>query len=62
MTTALRAAIVGYPVSHSLSPVMHGYWLQHYGIDGHYGAMAVTADGLKDALAEMAAMAMRAAI
>ncbi len=55
MTTALRAAIVGYPVSHSLSPVMHGYWLQHYGIDGHYGAMAVTADGLKDALAEMAA-------
>ncbi len=55
MTTALRAAIVGYPVSHSLSPVMHGYWLQHYGIHGHYGAMAVTADGLKDALTEMAA-------
>ena len=50
----LRAAVIGYPVSHSLSPVMHGYWLKHYGIDGHYGAMAVTPDALKGALKTLA--------
>lgn len=54
MTQTLRAAILGYPVSHSLSPVMHGHWLRHYNIDGHYGAMAVTPDGLKDALVTLA--------
>ena len=29
-----RAGIIGWPVTHSLSPVLHGYWLQEYGIDG----------------------------
>jgi shikimate dehydrogenase len=28
------AGIIGWPVSHSLSPVLHGYWLEEYGIDG----------------------------
>ena len=29
-----RAGIIGWPVKHSLSPVLHGYWLKAYGIDG----------------------------
>jgi shikimate dehydrogenase len=29
-----RAGIIGWPVTHSLSPVLHGYWLKEYGIDG----------------------------
>ena len=32
----IRAGVIGWPVSHSLSPVLHGYWLKHYGIDGEY--------------------------
>ena len=28
------AGIIGWPVSHSLSPVLHGHWLAKYGIDG----------------------------
>jgi len=31
---AKMAGIIGWPVSHSLSPVLHGHWLQEYGIDG----------------------------
>jgi shikimate dehydrogenase len=31
-----RAAITGWPVSHSLSPLMHGYWLKQYQVDGEY--------------------------
>lgn len=28
------AGIIGWPVAHSLSPVLHGHWLSVYGIDG----------------------------
>ena len=29
-----RAGIIGWPVTHSLSPVLHSYWLKEYGVDG----------------------------
>ena len=31
---AKLAGIIGWPVTHSLSPVLHGHWLAEYGIDG----------------------------
>jgi len=31
---AKLAGIIGWPVTHSLSPVLHGHWLAAYGIDG----------------------------
>jgi len=31
-----RAGVIGWPVAHSLSPVLHGYWLKEHGIDGSY--------------------------
>ncbi len=30
------AGVIGAPVSHSLSPRVHGYWLRKYRIDGYY--------------------------
>ena len=30
------AAVIGYPVQHSLSPVVHRYWLKRYNIQGDY--------------------------
>jgi len=32
----LRAGVMGWPVDHSLSPKVHGFWLQQYGIKGEY--------------------------
>jgi shikimate dehydrogenase len=34
--TARLAGITGWPVSHSRSPRLHGFWLERYGIDGAY--------------------------
>src|SRR5271165_3410370 len=31
-----RACVMGWPVSHSLSPVIHGYWLKEHGLEGEY--------------------------
>ncbi len=33
---ARLAGITGWPVSHSRSPQLHGFWLDRYGIDGAY--------------------------
>jgi shikimate dehydrogenase len=34
--TILRAGVVGHPVKHSRSPIIHGYWLEQFGINGRY--------------------------
>jgi shikimate dehydrogenase len=45
VTTAARAAcIVGWPVGHSRSPLIHNYWLKLYGIAGEYRREAVPPD------------------
>ena len=32
----IQACIIGWPVAHSRSPLIHGHWLKKYGIDGSY--------------------------
>ncbi len=50
-----RACIVGYPVKHSRSPKLHGYWLKRLGIDGEYRAEEITAAGFPGFLQNLAA-------
>lgn len=35
------ACVVGWPIAHSRSPVIHRFWLKQYGIDGDYIAKAL---------------------
>lgn len=44
------AGVMGWPVAHSLSPRLHGYWLREYGIDGAYIPMAVAPETAADAI------------
>jgi shikimate dehydrogenase len=41
---------MGWPVSHSKSPALHGYWLKELGIDGTYIALPVEPENLGAAL------------
>ena len=36
-----RACVIGWPVAHSRSPVIHRYWLKLHGLDGAYELEAV---------------------
>ena len=36
-----KAAVIGFPVGHSLSPTIHGHWLTHEGIEGEYGLLEI---------------------
>jgi shikimate dehydrogenase len=38
---AKLAGVVGWPVAHSLSPRLHGYWLDAHAVDGAYIPLAV---------------------
>ena len=36
-----RACVIGWPIDHSRSPRIHGFWLAQYGIAGEYTRRAV---------------------
>ncbi len=45
MTPTVRAAcVIGWPVEHSRSPLIHNYWLRRYGIAGEYRPELVPAE------------------
>ncbi|MEM1342764.1 MAG: shikimate dehydrogenase, partial [Pseudomonadota bacterium] len=47
------AGVIGSPVAHSKSPRLHQYWLQRYGLRGHYVPLDITHADLADALKVM---------
>lgn len=49
------AGLVGWPVSHSRSPRLHGHWLRQHGIDGAYVPLPVAPGQLATAIAGLAA-------
>jgi shikimate dehydrogenase len=51
------AAIVAWPVEHSRSPALHGFWLKQHNIDGHYGRLPVEPN--RAALQELVAFLKR---
>lgn len=50
----IRACVIGWPISHSRSPLIHGYWLKKYGIDGAYEKKAVEPENLESFLSTIA--------
>lgn len=57
----LLAGVIGWPVAHSRSPRLHGYWLQTHGIDGAYLPLAVAPERLDDALRGLIGLGFRGA-
>lgn len=44
----INACVIGWPISHSRSPLIHGYWLKQFGIDGSYTRQPVEPGALAD--------------
>ncbi|MBI2318509.1 MAG: shikimate dehydrogenase [Betaproteobacteria bacterium] len=49
-----RACVMGHPVAHSRSPLIHGYWLRTLGIPGAYDAKDLTPEEFGDFLTHLA--------
>jgi shikimate dehydrogenase len=60
ITGAARlAGIMGWPVAHSRSPALHGYWLAEHNVDGAYVPLAVPPERLEQALRALPALGFR---
>ena len=51
-----RACVIGWPVEHSRSPLIHRYWLKQYGLDGAYEREAVKPEDLARFLGSLEAL------
>ncbi len=49
-TMMKKAAVIGFPISQSLSPLMHQHWFEQIGMPGTYEAVEVAPEDLEDAL------------
>ncbi len=52
----ILAGVMGWPVAHSRSPVLHNYWIKHYGLNGSYVLLPVDPARLAQALPGLAAL------
>ena len=46
MTALPRAFVIGHPISHSRSPLIHGFWLKQLGLVGSYEKIDVAPEAL----------------
>jgi shikimate dehydrogenase len=53
-----KACIIGWPVAHSRSPLIHGYWLRKYAISGSYDRQPVRPGEVSQFLASMPALGL----
>ena len=45
--------LIGYPVSHSLSPLIHNYWMEEHGIDATYKLFTTAPNRLRQTMLHM---------
>lgn len=56
---AKLAGVIGWPIAHSLSPRLHNYWLEKYGIDGAYVPLAVKPEDFESAVRALPKLGFR---
>ena len=50
MDSFILAGVMGWPISHSRSPLIHSHWIAQYGLRGAYVPLAVNPVNLQEAL------------
>lgn len=55
-TPFVLAGVMGWPVAHTRSPVIHNHWIAHHGLKGAYVQLPVQPDHLEKALRGLPAL------
>ncbi len=56
--TFVMAGVMGWPVAHSRSPVIHNHWIRQYGLQGAYGLFPVQPERIEDAIRGLRALGL----
>ena len=46
----IKAGVIGFPISHSLSPTIHNFYLKKYNINGTYEAFAIPNENFEESI------------
>ncbi len=49
----VKTGVIGHPISHSKSPLIHRYWIEKYGLSGSYEAIDITPQTLKQGVQDL---------
>lgn len=58
---ARLAGVIGWPISHSLSPALHGYWIRELGVDAAYVPLPVRPEDFKTVVQSLPLMGFQGA-
>jgi shikimate dehydrogenase len=56
--TFTLAGVMGWPVAHSKSPLIHNYWIREHGLNGAYGLFQVNPNNLEAAIRGLQALGL----
>ncbi len=51
----VKAGVIGHPIAHSKSPIIHGHWIETYGLQGSYEAIDIAPDNLEKGVKDLIA-------
>jgi shikimate dehydrogenase len=55
MPARKAACVIGWPIGHSRSPLIHNYWIKQHGLDAEYRREAVPPEQFEDFITHLAA-------
>ena len=62
MTDApILAGVIGSPIGHSKSPIIHGHWIKKYGLNGYYVPVEIRPENFESAVRSMPKLGFRGA-
>ena len=44
----IKAGVIGHPIHHSKSPIIHNHWIAEHGLSGEYKAIDIAPENLQD--------------
>ena len=53
------AGVVGSPIGHTKSPLIHGYWIHKYGLNGYYIPIEIRPENFESAIRSMPKLGFR---
>ena len=59
--TTRLAGVIGWPIGHSKSPLIHNHWIAKHGLDAAYGAFPVSPGRMPEAVRGLAALGLAGA-
>jgi len=46
----IKAGVIGFPISHSLSPIIHNFYLKKFNINGNYEAYEIPSENFEESI------------